>query len=93
MPTAAERLARHVLRAPDFVRKLAAAQTTAPEEAWMLRQPRATRESYVREVLDQGGDERLAEIWMLRQPEAIRESYINDVLMPALPPKLHPNDR
>jgi len=54
----------------------------------MLRQPRATRASYVREVLDKGGDERLAEIWMLRQPEAVRESYIQEVLLPALDPKL-----
>jgi hypothetical protein len=42
----------------------------------------------VREVLDRGGDERLAEIWMLRQPDAIRESYITQVLEPGLPPKL-----
>ena len=54
----------------------------------MLRQSRATRASYVREVLDKGGDEQLAEIWMLRQPEAVRESYIQEVLLPALPPKL-----
>jgi hypothetical protein len=54
----------------------------------MLRQSQATRRSYVREVLDRGGDERLAEIWMLRQPDAVRESYIRDVLEPALPPKL-----
>ena len=54
----------------------------------MLRQPKNVRASYVAEVLDRGGDERLAEIWMLRQPEAVRESYIEDVLLPALPPKL-----
>ena len=56
----------------------------------MLRQPRSVRASYVTEVLEKGGDERLAEIWMLRQPEAVRESYIRDVLLPALPPKLRP---
>ena len=54
----------------------------------MLRQSDAVRLSYVREVLDRGGDERLAEIWMLRQPESVRESYIKQVLEPALPPKL-----
>ena len=54
----------------------------------MLRQPRAVRASYVAEVLEKGGDDRLAEIWMLRQPEAVRESYINEVLVPALDPKL-----
>ncbi len=52
----------------------------------MLRQPDATRASYVKEVLDRGGDERLAEIWMLRQPETVRESYIKQVLEPAPAP-------
>jgi DNA-binding TFAR19-related protein (PDSD5 family) len=84
------RLARHVLRAPAFVRRMAASQTQQPVEQWMLRQSAATRQSYISEVLDQGGDERLAEIWMLRQPDDVRESYIRDVLEPALPPKLTP---
>jgi hypothetical protein len=81
-------LARQVLRAPAFVRRAAAARVSDPVERWMLRQPDATRASYVREVLDRGGDDRLAEIWMLRQPEAVRESYVNEVLVPQLPPKL-----
>jgi hypothetical protein len=57
----------------------------------MLRQPPQTRQSYVREVLDKGGDDRLAEIWMLRQPQRVRESYIEEVLQPALSkaPKLN----
>jgi hypothetical protein len=38
----------------------------------------------VREVLDKGGDDGLAEIWMLRQPQEVRESYIEEVLQPAL---------
>ena len=59
----------------------------------MLRQSRATRDSYVREVLDRGTDPLLAEIWMLRQPDAVRESYIEEVLAPALPPKLQPTQR
>jgi hypothetical protein len=67
---------------------MAATQAKDPVEQWMLRQPQPTRQSYVREVLDRGGDERLAEIWMLRQPQAVRESYIKDVLEPRLPPKL-----
>jgi DNA-binding TFAR19-related protein (PDSD5 family) len=67
---------------------MAATQAKDPVEQWMLRQSQATRQSYVREVLDRGGDERLAEIWMLRQPQAVRESYIKDVLEPRLPPKL-----
>jgi hypothetical protein len=84
-PTTAERLARHVLRAPGFVRRMAASQAKAPAEAWMLRQPQSVRESYVREVLDRGAGERLTEIWMLRQPDPVRESYIAEVLEPALP--------
>ena len=89
-PTPPHRLARHVLRAPSFVRKAAARQARDPVEQWMLRQTRATRASYVAEVLEKGGDERLAEIWMLRQPEAVRESYVKEVLVPGLPPKLRP---
>jgi hypothetical protein len=80
-----------VLRAPAVVRKAAARQARDPVEQWMLRQPRRVRASYVAEVLEKGGDERLAEIWMLRQPEAVRESYVNEVLLPALPPKLRPD--
>jgi hypothetical protein len=87
-PTSSERLARRVLRAPAVVRRVAASQAKDPAEAWMLRQPESVRESYVREVLDRGGDERLTEIWMLRQPEAVRESYIESVLEPRLPARL-----
>ncbi|MEA2450299.1 MAG: hypothetical protein QOG63_2231 [Thermoleophilaceae bacterium] len=86
--TSTDRLARLVLRAPSFVRRAAARQARAPEEAWMLQQERAVRESFVREVVDRGGDPRLAEIWMLRQDEAIRDSYVREVLEPALPPEL-----
>jgi hypothetical protein len=84
MPTAAEQIARHVLRAPEFVRKLAATQARQPEEAWMLRQDAATRESFVTEVLDHGIDELRAQIWMLSQPEHVRQSYIAEVLEPKL---------
>jgi hypothetical protein len=84
----ASSLARTVLRAPAFVRRAAAARARSPVEQWMLRQSDATRTSYVREVLDKGGDEPLAEIWMLRQPETVRESYIDAVLELRLPPKL-----
>ena len=84
-----DRLARLVLRGPAFLgRAAAAAGGREPVEAWMLRQPRAVRHSYVREVLDRGGDERLAEIWMLRQADDVRESYVREVLEPALPAEL-----
>jgi hypothetical protein len=46
------------------------------------------RESYVRDVLERGGHDRLAEIWMLSQPDKVRKSYIADVLEPALPKRL-----
>jgi hypothetical protein len=89
--TAAERLARVALRAPGWIRRAAASQAKEPEEAWMLGQSKAVRASYVREVLDRGGDERLAEIWILRQPNDVRESYIAEVLEPALPAHLRPH--
>lgn len=78
------RLVRQVLRAPAIVRRAAASRATGREEVWLLRQSRAVRDSYVREVLDRGGDDRLAEIWMLRQPDHVRESYIAEVLEPGL---------
>ena len=83
-----QRLARMVLRGPAFIRRAAASQARDPVEGWMLRQSRSVRESYVREVIDRGGDERLAEIWMLRQPQAVRESYIKEILEPKLPDTL-----
>jgi hypothetical protein len=83
-PALPHRLARQVLRAPAIVRRAAATRAGAPEEVWLLRQPRSVRDSYVRDVLDRGGSERLAEIWMLRQPEHVRESYIREVLEPGL---------
>lgn len=70
------------------MRRAAASQANDPVERWMLAQPRPVRDSYVREVIDRGGDERLAEIWMLRQPDAVRESYVKEVLEPKLPDNL-----
>jgi len=54
----------------------------------MLDQPRQVRDSYVREVIDRGGHEVLAEIWMLRQPDRVRESYVKAILEPKLPDNL-----
>jgi hypothetical protein len=75
---------RRMLLAPAFVSRAAARAAGAREEAWMLRQPKTVRESYVREVVDRGEDPLHAEIWMLRQPKAVRESYVREVLEPAL---------
>jgi hypothetical protein len=78
--TPAQRLQRSVLLAPAAIAKAAATQVKLPQEQWMLRQAKSVRASYVREVLDQGGTERLAQIWILRQPQDVRESYIREVL-------------
>jgi hypothetical protein len=67
--------------------RAAAGRVDTPEEAWMLRQSKSVRASYVRDVIDKGGDvELLAQIWMLRQPEAVRDSYVREVLEPRLSP-------
>ena len=76
-----ELLQKRVLLGPAALRRAAATRAMRPEEAWMLRQPRPVRRSYVVQVLDGRGDvDVLAEIWMLRQPEHVRESYIREVL-------------
>ena len=65
--------------------RAAAGRVEAAEEAWMLRQAKAVRASYVREVVDPGGDEELlAQIWMLKQSDEVRASYLRDVLQPRL---------
>jgi len=75
---------KRVLLGPAPLRRAAAARAMRPEEAWMLRQPRAVRLSYAAQVLDGRGEvEVLAEVWMLRQPEKVRESYIREVLQGA----------
>jgi hypothetical protein len=76
-----------VLLGPDVLSRAAASRTNLPEEQWMLRQSKAVRASYVREVLDKGGDVELrSQIWMLGQSEQVRESYARDVLEPRLDP-------
>jgi hypothetical protein len=79
-----ERLTRRLLLASRFVSGAASRAASAREEKWMLKQPRAVRESFVREVVDKGEDPLLQEIWMLRQSDAVRESYIREVLEPEL---------
>ena len=84
-PTETNRFARAVLLGPDVLSRAAAGRVETDEEKWMLRQSKAVRASYVREVVDALGDEeRLAEIWMLRQDDGVRESYILEVLEPRL---------
>jgi hypothetical protein len=79
------RFARAVLLGPDVLARAAVSRVQTAEEAWILRQPRRVRESYVRDVLDAPGDDTLlAELWMLRQSDAVRESYCRTVLEPRL---------
>jgi hypothetical protein len=78
--TPSQRLQRSVLLAPAAIAKAASTQVKRPEEIWMLRQSKQVRVSYVHEVLDRGGGERLAQIWILRQPQQVRESYVREVL-------------
>ena len=67
---------KRVILGPAAVRK-AARRSLGAKERWMLDQPRDVRRSFVREVLEGGGNE---EAWMLRQPDDVRESYIREVL-------------
>ncbi len=70
-----------MLLGPAPVRLAAARGASDAQEAWMLRQPRDVRASFVREVFGTKVPyERAQEIWMLRQPKAVRESYIRDLL-------------
>jgi hypothetical protein len=74
-----------VLLGPDVLTRAAAARVDTAEEAWMLRQSKPVRASYVRQVIDVKGDlALLSQIWMLKQSEAVRESYVRDVLEPQL---------
>ena len=76
---------RGVLLSPALVRRAATGRARNPEERWILGQPKAVRESYVREVFDKPGDPLvLQQIWMMRQPDAVRESYVREVLEPTL---------
>ena len=71
---------RSVLLAPDAIARAVALVARAPEQHWMLCQPRAVRRSYVTQVLDRPDQQNAAEIWLLRQPKAVRASYVRAVL-------------
>ena len=73
-------LERAVLLAPDRVVRAAVRRAARPEERWILGQPRATRESYARQVLPAADRDRAEQVWMLRQSDGVRESYIREVL-------------
>jgi hypothetical protein len=71
---------RAVLLGPDLVARTAAGQVRAPDQRWLLRQPRAVRRSFVELVIDADGDPNAAERWMLGQSGPVRSSYVADVL-------------
>jgi hypothetical protein len=77
MPSAAE---KQILLAPDVVARAAAPLAGDREQQWMLRQPRAVRESFAEEVFGREDEERLQEIWMLQQPASVRRSFLDEVL-------------
>ena len=72
---------RRVLTAPDAVARAAARLAADREQRWMLRRPRAVRQSFAEEVFGHPDAELRQQVWMLRQPQAVRESYIADVLL------------
>jgi hypothetical protein len=71
---------RSVLLAPDAIARAVGRVARAPEQRWMLCQPRAVRRSYVAQVIDRPDRKNAAEIWLLRQPKAVRASYVRAVL-------------
>jgi hypothetical protein len=73
-------LQRAVLRAPAPVARPLACLTGDAEQRWMLSQPRAVRESFLRDVIDGPPIARLDEFWMLRQSNEVRQSYVRQVL-------------
>jgi hypothetical protein len=73
-------LERAVLTGPDLIARAAARGVEAPEQRWLLRQPRDVRCSFVEQVIDRQDDPNAAERWMLLAPQAVRRSYVADVL-------------
>jgi hypothetical protein len=73
---------RRVLTAPAAVARAAARVAAAPEQRWLLCQPREVRRSFAEEVLGRPDAALRQQVWMLRQPHDVRESYIREVLRP-----------
>lgn len=73
-------LERAVLTGPDMLARAAAKTVEAPEQRWLLCQPKAVRCSFVEDVIDRPDDPNAAERWMLLQKEAVRRSYVREVL-------------
>jgi hypothetical protein len=73
-------LERAVLTGPNVIARAASRRVEAPEQRWLLRQPRAIRCSFVDEVIDRPDDPNAAERWMLLAPAEVRHSYVAEVL-------------
>jgi hypothetical protein len=78
MPTATE---RSILTAPGPVARAASHAVRAPQQRWMLTQPREVRRDFAEQVFGREDAELRQEVWMLRQPKALRESFIEHVLL------------
>ena len=83
MPSATE---RSILTAPGPVARAASRAARAPEQRWMLTQPRELRRSFAEEVFGREDADLRQEVWMLRQPKAVRESFVENVLLRQDPP-------
>jgi hypothetical protein len=82
------RAERSILLAPGPVARAAGRAARAPEQRWMLAQPREVRRSFAEEVLGRPDMAERREAWMLRQPKVVRESFIAQVLSRQEPPPL-----
>ena len=71
---------KQILLAPDVVARAAAAVAPDREAQWMLRRPRAVRQSFAESVLDAEDREHAQEVWMLRQPRELRLSFLDEVI-------------
>lgn len=69
--------ARAVLAGPDFLARRVAGSQSDPQQRWMLARPRELRRSFLREVVEEGGDQ---ERWMLLQDDETCRSYVDEVL-------------
>ena len=78
MPSATE---RSLLTAPGPVARAASHAARAPEQRWMLTQPRKLRRAFAEEVFGREDADLRQEVWMLRQQEFVRKSFIEHVLL------------
>ena len=71
---------KQILLAPDVVARAAAAMAPDREAQWMLRRPRALRQSFAEQVLGAEDREHAQQVWMLQQPLDVRLSFLDEVV-------------